>query len=332
MAQLTILGGGSWGTALAIVLAPRFEQTRLWVFEEDLAERMLENAENDLYLPGFVLPQTIEITASLEEALEGADIVLGVTPSHHMRHVFTDALPFLRSDMMFVSATKGIENGTLMRMSQVMCEVLQLRFEPSVAVLSGPTFAREIAAGDPAAVAIASTDAELARAIQALFSGPSLRLYTNSDVVGVELGAALKNVIAIGAGICQGLGLGNNTTAALITRGLAEITRLAVAMGGETKTLAGLAGLGDLVLTCTGDLSRNRRVGLELAKGRRLADIVENMKMVAEGVQSTFAAMDLAQRERVEMPIVEQMYAVLKLGKDPRDAVRCLMDRALKGE
>ena len=332
MAHLGVIGGGSWGTALSIVLAPRFEQVSLWVYEADLARRMEENGENDLYLPGFALPRNVLVTPQIDEALASADIVLAVTPSHHMRAILHDMLPHLHPSMLFVSATKGIENGSLLRMSEVMTQVIGARFQPSVAVLSGPTFAREIAAGDPAAVVVASENQELAMLIQASFAGPSFRLYTNADVTGVELGASLKNVIAIGAGICQGLGLGNNTTAALITRGLAEISRLAVAMGGRPRTLAGLAGLGDLVLTCTGDLSRNRRVGLELAKGRRLPDILESMKMVAEGVQTTFAAMDLARLHDVEMPIVEQMYSILKLGKDPRDGVRDLMERSLKGE
>jgi glycerol-3-phosphate dehydrogenase (NAD(P)+) len=332
MAQLAVIGGGSWGTALGIVLAPRFEQVNLWVYETDLAERMAETSENDIYLPGFILPGTVVVTPSLEEALAGSDIVIGVTPSHHLRRVFAEALEFLSPSMMLVSATKGLETGTLMRMSEVLTEVVRPRFEPEVAVLSGPTFAREIAAGDPAAVAISSTSAELAHAVQSLFSGPRFRLYRNDDPVGVEVGAALKNVIAIGAGICQGLGLGNNTTAALITRGLAEISRLAVAMGGNERTLAGLAGLGDLVLTCTGDLSRNRRVGMELAKGRKLPDILESMRMVAEGVQTTYAAVDLARKHEVDLPIISQMYQVLHLGKDPRDAVRELMERSLKGE
>jgi len=206
------------------------------------------------------------------------------------------------------------------------------RFVPRVAALSGPTFAREVARGEPAAVAIASPDLELTRDIQAAFSGPTFRLYTNDDVVGVEMGAALKNVIAIGAGLCHGLGLGNNTLAALITRGLAEITRLAVAMGGRHRTLAGLAGLGDLVLTCTGALSRNRQVGIELAKGRPIAEIVASMRMVAEGVETMTAAVDLARLHGVEMPITEQMYAIVKLGRPPRDALRELMERSLKGE
>ena len=332
MANLAIIGGGSWGTALSIALGSRFEHVSLWVHEPDLAERIEENGENDLYLPGFSLPRNLTSTCDHAAAVEGADVIVGVTPSQHVRRVFSELLPHIPGEALLVSATKGLETDTLLRMSEVMREVVAPRFQPPVAVLSGPTFAREIAAGEPAALVVSSADAELARAIQALFSGPSFRLYTNSDPVGVELGASLKNVIAIGAGICQGLGLGNNTTAALITRGLAEITRLAVAMGAQPRTLAGLAGLGDLVLTCTGDLSRNRRVGLELAKGRNLTNITESTPMVAEGVYTTKAARELSLRHSVEMPIVEQMYEILYARKHPQDGVRDLMERSLKGE
>jgi glycerol-3-phosphate dehydrogenase (NAD(P)+) len=293
---------------------------------------MAETGENDLYLPGFSLPRNVEFTPDYATALDGADAVLAVTPSHHLRRVFTELLPYLTPSMMFVTATKGLETGSLLRMSEVLREVIAPRFKPAVAVLSGPTFAREIAAGEPAAVVVASEDAELAVAIQSLFSGRSFRLYTNSDPMGVELGAALKNVIAIGAGICHGLGLGNNTLAALITRGLAEITRLAVASGAQARTLSGLAGLGDLVLTCTGELSRNRRVGIELARGRKISYIVEEMRMVAEGVHTTEAARELAVRYSVEMPIVEQMHAVIYGARNPRDAIRHLMDRTLTCE
>jgi glycerol-3-phosphate dehydrogenase (NAD(P)+) len=332
MAHLSVIGGGSWGTALALVLSARFEQVSLWVHEADLAERIQETGENDLYLPGFSLPRHVECTAEHAEAVDGADVVIGVTPSHYLRAVFTELLPHLQPSMLFVSATKGIENDTLLRMSEVMRQVISTRFQPDVAVLSGPTFAREIAAGEPAAVVIASEQPPLARAIQSLCSGPSFRLYTNTDPTGVELGAALKNVIAIGAGICHGLGLGNNTAAALITRGLAEITRLALSMGAEARTLAGLAGLGDLVLTCTGDLSRNRRVGIELAKGSRIENITQAMTAVAEGVQTTRAAKELALRQSVDMPIVHEMYEILYRGKHPRDGVRDLMERSLTAE
>ncbi len=332
MNRLAIIGAGSWGTALAIVLAPRFEDIRLWVYEQDLAERLRAARENDLYLPGFPVPPNVAIHTTFGAALDGAEAVLGVMPSHLARTLYTGMLPHLDSSMVFVSATKGIENGTLLRVSQVMREVIGARFEPRVAVLSGPTFAREVARFEPTALVAASEDPELARRVQRAFSGPTFRIYTNDDPVGVEIGAAAKNVVAIGAGVCHGLGLGNNTMAALITRGLAEITRLSLAAGGKPHTLAGLAGLGDLVLTCTGELSRNRTVGVELAKGRALADIVSSMRMVAEGVKTTTAVVDLARKSGVEVPIAEQMYGMLHLGRAPREAIRLLMERSLKGE
>jgi len=327
--KLAIIGAGSWGTALAIVLAPRFERVRLWVYEKDLAERMNAARENDVYLPGFPLPQNVEILNDLERSLHRASVVMGVMPSHHARGLYTQMMPHTNNDTTFVSATKGIENGTLLRMSQVIEEVTK---SPKIAVLSGPTFAREVARGEPAAVVISSSNQTVAAEVQTAFSGPTLRLYTNHDPIGVEVGAALKNVIAIGAGVCQGLGLGNNTLAALITRGLAEITRLAVAMGGEPKTLSGLAGLGDLVLTCSGELSRNRRVGLELAKGRGIAEITGSMRMVAEGVETCAAAVGLGAKFGVDLPIIQQMDAVLHQAKSPREALRDLMERTLKGE
>lgn len=329
---LAIIGGGSWGTALAMVLAPRFASVRLWFHEADLAARTASTRENDVFLPGFTLPANVTPVSDLEAALTGAEIVLGVMPSHHARAVYGRMLPYLEPSMRFVSAAKGIENGTLLRMSEIAGQVVGQKFEPRVAVLSGPTFAREIARGEPAAVVISSRDAALAEEIQARFAGPALRLYTNNDPVGVELGAALKNVIAVGAGVCAGLNLGSNSAAALITRGLAEITRLAVAMGGRPQTLAGLAGLGDLVLTCTGELSRNRQVGIALGKGRKLDEIVSGMKMVAEGVHTTKAAYDLARREGIDMPITGQMYEILELGKSPRETIRELMERRLRAE
>jgi len=329
---LSILGGGSWGTALAIALAPRFDSLRLWVFERDLAARMRASRENDVYLPGLRLPDHVEIVDDLAAVIDGARILLCVAPSHHARGLYQRVLPHLDPSVIFVSATKGIENGTLLRMSQVLAEVVRSKFEPRVAVLSGPTFAREVARGEPAAVVIASSDAATASTVQAAFSGPTFRLYTNSDPVGVEVGGALKNVIAIAAGVVHGLGLGNNTQAALITRGLAEITRLAVAMGGQASTMAGLAGLGDLVLTCGGELSRNRHVGSELARGRSLAEIVASTPMIAEGVETCGAAVALGEKFAVDLPIIHQMDAVLHRGKDPREAIRDLMERSLKGE
>ena len=328
MKRLSILGAGSWGTALALALSPRFDSIHLWVYEKDLAAKMHATRENQVFLPGFRLPDNVEFSTNIADALNGAEFVLGVMPSHHARHVYAAARPALHSGQTLVSATKGLENGSLLRMTQVIQEVTGF----PVAALSGPTFAREVARGEPTALVVASEDSSLASRVQSAFSGPAFRLYTNPDAVGVEMGAALKNVIAIGAGVCAGLGLGSNSMAALITRGLAEITRLAVSLGGKPLTLAGLAGLGDLVLTCTGELSRNRTVGMELAKGRKLDDIVDNMRMVAEGVQTTYAAVDLAQRQRVEMPITSQMDAIFRHGKAPRDAIRDLMDRTLKGE
>ena len=332
MKRLAIIGGGSWGTALSIALAPRFESLRLWIYEKDLALRVRAVRENDVYLPGFQLPPDVEATADLADALAGAEVVLSVMPSHHVRHLYEQMLPHLDDSMLFVSATKGIENGTLLRMTEVIADVVSARFPPRVCALSGPTFAREIAKGEPAALVVASNEETAAAGVQRAFSGPAFRLYTNPDPIGVEVGAALKNVIAIGSGVCHGLGLGSNTVAALITRGLAEITRLALAMGGQQKTLAGLAGLGDLVLTCMGDLSRNRKVGLELARGKKLADIVSSMKMVAEGVQTTYAAVDLARKYKVDLPITTQMDAIFRHGRSPKEAVRELMERSLKGE
>jgi len=246
--------------------------------------------------------------------------------------VYEQMAPHLSAAVPVVSATKGLETRSLLRVSEVIRRVLEPRFPPRIAVISGPTFAREVARADPTALVVASTEHELAAAVQSAFSGPTFRLYTSNDPVGVEIGGAVKNVVAIGAGVCHGLGLGHNAIAALITRGLAEISRLALAMGAQPKTLAGLAGLGDLVLTCTGDLSRNRHVGLELANGRKLDEIVASMRMVAEGIKTTQATVDLAQRYSVEMPIAQQMHAMLQLGRPPREAIRQLMERSLKGE
>jgi len=329
---LAIIGGGSWGTALSIVLAPRFESLHLWVYETDLAPRMRATRENDVYLPDLRVPDHVEIVTELGAALDGAEIVLGVIPSRHARGLYTRMLPHLHPSMIFASATKGLEDGTLLRMSDVLAEVVGRSFAPRIAVLSGPTFAREVARGEPTALVVASTDLETASRVQAAFSGSTFRLYTNADPIGVEVGGALKNVIAIAAGVVQGLGLGSNTMAALITRGLAEITRLAVVMGGQRNTLAGLAGLGDLVLTCEGEQSRNRKVGIGLARGLTLSEITGSTPMIAEGVESCAAAVALGAKFGVDLPIIQQMHAVLHLSKDPREAIRDLMERALKGE
>ncbi|MFZ0592744.1 MAG: NAD(P)H-dependent glycerol-3-phosphate dehydrogenase [Bryobacteraceae bacterium] len=332
MNKLAIIGAGSWGTALALTLSPRFGEIALWARDPSFAEELLETRINRRYLPGIRLPDNVQPTAGLDYALRGAAIVLSAVPSRFMRALYESMHPHVTPGMCFVSATKGIENVTLMRMSELIEQVLSPRLMPRVAVLSGPTFAKEIAEGEPAAVVIAAREAALAGRIQAAFSGPSLRLYTSCDVIGVETGAALKNVIAIGAGICRGLGLGGNSVAALITRGLAELTRLAVALGGEARTLSGLAGLGDLVLTATGDLSRNRFVGLQLAAGKPLSEIVAGMTQVAEGVDTCRAARELSRTARVHMPISEAMYEILYRGKPVAVAIRELMERPLTSE
>ena len=327
---LTVIGAGSWGTALAIALAPRFSSIRLWAHNPQHAAELRLKRENTRYLPGFLLPPKIHVCTDVEEALAETAIVLSVVPSQHLRGVLAQMRPHVRPEMRMVSASKGLESGTFYCMSRVIADVVSVR--DKVAVLSGPTFAREIAAGEPAAVVIACEDMDVAAEVQQAFATPSLRFYASSDVVGVELGAALKNVIAIGAGISRGLGLGSNSAAALVTRGLAEITRLAVDRGGKSRTLSGLAGLGDLVLTATGDLSRNRFVGIELGKGRKLRDILDEMTMVAEGVETCRAAYQLGQMRGLELPIITQMYQVLYEDKDPREAIRELMDRPLTTE
>jgi glycerol-3-phosphate dehydrogenase (NAD(P)+) len=278
------------------------------------------------------LPESIIPTTDLAEAIEGAQYVLTSIPSHVCRRLYEQMLPIVRPDMIFVSATKGIEIGSLMRMSEVIYSVMERRFIPRLTVLSGPSFAKEVARGDPTAIVIASADRAAAQAVQEEFSSNTLRLYASEDVVGVELGGAVKNVIAIAAGVIEGLGLGHNPQAALVTRGLAEMTRLACACGARSETLAGLAGMGDLVLTCTGDLSRNRRVGFELGRGLKLPDILKSMRMVAEGVKTTEATLALAERHKIEMPITRQVHRILQGLIAPRDAIRELMERSLRAE
>lgn len=323
--KLAILGAGSWGTALAIALENNFDSIVLWGFDPENADRCQRERENKKYLPGFKLPDRVEVTSELEPAADKAAVVLGVMPSKYARGIYAR----LSDVCALVSATKGLEQGTLQRMTQVAEESTGCR---RVAVLSGPTFAREVAAGEPTALVIASTDADLARQLQQAFRTPSFRPYTSSDPVGVELAGALKNVIAIAAGVVHGLELGSNARAALVARGLAEMTRLAVAAGGKPETLAGLAGLGDLVLTCTGESSRNRAVGVELARGRLLEEIRKSTPMVAEGVDTTAAALALARRYALEMPITQQVHRILQNEATPGDAVRQLMDRSLRGE
>lgn len=334
MQKMAIIGAGSWGTALAIVLGSERKSRKisLWVREKDVYEPLRESRENPVFLPSFKLPLEVEITCDFGAALDGATIVIGAMPSAHAREMYSAMLPFLRSEMRFVSATKGLEPQTLLRPSGVMQQVLAPKFPPRVAVISGPSFAKEVARGDPTAIVIASADRSTAKELQQEFSGRTLRFYTHDDVIGVELGGALKNVIALAAGVAEGLGLGHNTIAALITRGLVEITRLGTALGARRETLAGLAGLGDIVLTCTGELSRNRFVGCELGRGKKLNEILGAMRMVAEGVGTTAAARALARKTGIEMPITEQMFAVLYENRSPKDALRELMERRLKAE
>jgi glycerol-3-phosphate dehydrogenase (NAD(P)+) len=329
LTRLCVLGAGSWGTALVIALASRFEAVTLWARDAERAAEMQASRQNLRYLPGFRLPENVIVSADLACAAKAADIALIVIPSQHLRPVLKDFAVCCPGDTNLVSASKGIEERTLQRMSKVIVETLPDR---PVAVLSGPTFAKEIAAGEPAAVVIASEDLDFAAQVQRALATPALRFYASKDVVGVELGAALKNVIAIGAGICRGLGLGSNSAAALITRGLAEITRLAVAMGGQPRTLSGLAGLGDLVLTATGDLSRNRFVGIQLGWGHSLNQILANMTMVAEGVGTCRAAYVLGKRMNVDLPIIRKMHEILYERKDPRLAISELMERPLTTE
>jgi len=330
MHTLAIIGGGSWGTALASILSPRFPTVRLWVYEADLAERIRKTRVNDIFLPDIDLPANIQVEHSLEAALLDADVVVSAVPSHVVRPVFTAMCPSLTPGVRIISATKGLESTTMLRMTEVVRSVIGPAFP--IAALSGPTFAREVAKGSPTAVVLASDDPNLVAEAQAAFSGPTFRVYGSRDPVGVEIGGALKNVIAIGAGISDGLGLGHNAIAALITRGLAEITRLAVALGARAETLSGLAGLGDLVLTCTGDLSRNRQVGLKLASGLILSRIVESTPMIAEGIKTTAVAMELAARHSVDLPIAGEMDAVLNQGRPPGEAIQRLMTRTLRCE
>jgi glycerol-3-phosphate dehydrogenase (NAD(P)+) len=330
--RIAVIGAGNWGTALAAILCDRRHAVRLWAYEQEVAESIRLRHENEIFMPGVRLPESILPTTDIAETLDGAGIVLTVMPSHVCRLLYERMLPFLRPDMIFVSATKGLDTERHLRMSEVIKEVLSAHFNPRLCVLSGPSFAREVVRGDPTAVVDASEDREAALIVQEAVSSKVLRLYTSSDVIGVELGGAIKNVIAIAAGVLSGLGLGHNSTAALITRGLAEMTRLACACGGRRETLAGLAGMGDLVLTCTGDLSRNRTLGFELGRGRKLADIVGSMRTVAEGVKTAGVTVALAAKHHVEMPITQQIHRILDGKIEPRTAIRELMERTLKDE
>lgn len=327
-----VIGGGSWGSAFARHLGTIGLPTRLWIREEDIYEEALRSGENAAFLPGFAFPPAVGFSNDLRETVSFGDVLFFAVPSQFCRAVYGKVAAVLRKDQIVVSLTKGFDKRTLMRMSQVMEEVFRPHVRPRLAVLSGPSFAREVAAGFPTALVVASRDQATARDVQHLISSLTIRAYTSSDVTGVEVAGALKNVIAIAAGIVDSMKFGLNSRAALITRGLVEITNLGISLGARKETFSGLAGIGDLVLTCTGELSRNHRVGHELGKGRTLADILAGMKMVAEGVHTTLAARRISRALGVEMPISEQIYQVLYRGKPPKKAVTELMSRALKAE
>jgi glycerol-3-phosphate dehydrogenase (NAD(P)+) len=344
--KIAILGAGSWGTALAIVLTRSRQPHRisLWVHDPELAEFLCRERENPTYLSGEKLPAEVEVTNDMAEALAEAQIVVGAIPSAYARKVYAQARPHWQRDVIVVSATKGLEPITHARMSEVIHEVLGDAAAARSAVLSGPSFALEAARGEPTAVVVAGRPvleltrvvgrhyADPAGEVQAEFAGPGFRLYTNNDVLGVELAGAMKNVIAIAAGACTGLGLGANSLAALITRGLAEMSRLAGRLGAQPGTMSGLAGLGDLVLTCNGALSRNRQLGMQLGQGRELKEILAEMKMVAEGVGTSAALLDLAAEANIELPITEQVAMILHEGKSPAEAIRDVMERPSKRE
>jgi len=326
--RVTVIGGGSWGTTLAFLLADKGYPVKLWLYEKDLAQQIQRGRENSLYLPGVKLPYSITATNSFEEAVAGCELILFVVPSHVTRSVLIQLAPYLSAGIPMVCATKGIENDTLMLMSEVLMDVLPAEHHPRLAFLSGPSFAKEACQRLPTAVSLAAGDHNLAVQLQAILASPYFKVFTTTDIVGVQVGGALKNVIALAAGGADGMGFGTNTRAALITRGLVEIMRLGVAMGAQARTFYGLSGMGDLVLTCTGELSRNRTVGFKIGQGMKLPEILAEMKMVAEGVNTTKSAYQLAQKLQVKMPIVEQVYAVLFHEKDPREAVTDLMEQA----
>ena len=330
--KIGIIGAGAWGTALALLLADKGHDIALWMYEKDLAEETRRTRANRVYLPGFALPVNITVTPALEEAVRERPYVLSVVPSHTVRAVSSQLAPYLADNAVIVSASKGIEIETLMPLSDVLHETLPSKFRNRLCFLSGPSFAREVALKLPTAVALASYDPEAGNLVQKLMSTPYFRVYTNPDVIGVELGGSIKNVIAIAAGVLEGLGFGYNTMAALLTRGLSEMSRLGSALGADPRTFSGLAGMGDLVLTCTGGLSRNRTLGVRLGKGEKLDDILKGAKAVAEGVRTAKAARELARKNGIEMPIVEEMYKILYEGKDPRQATKDLMGRELRGE
>ena len=329
--SVAVVGAGSWGTAFAAMLAGRYESVTLWAHETDVCADLRDRRENRGFLPGIALPPAIRPTNDLADAVSGKTVVIFAVPSHHLREVASRAAAHVSPDACLVSLAKGVENGTLKRMTEVLAEASP-SLVPRVAALSGPTFAREVAEGKPTGATVAAHDLSVARRLQHALSGSRFRLYADDDVTGIEIGGALKNVMAIAAGMADGLGFGHNARALLISRGLAEISRLGVRLGANPQTFAGLAGMGDLVLTCTGDLSRNRTVGMRVGRGERIGDILPEMTMVAEGVRTAVSAVELSRRTGVPMPISEQVHAILHEGKDVREAVSELFSRALKRE
>ena len=330
--KIGVIGGGSWGTALAKLLADKGFDTIMWCFDEGLPETINTTRENSMYLPDFTLPETLRATDDLEEAIYGRDLVVSVSPSHVVRPVLTQIADKFEEGCVIVSATKGIENDSLMLVSDILEDVLPIRMHPYLTYMSGPSFAREVADRKPTAVTVASYNHKLAVHVQEVFSTDRFRCYTTQDVPGVEIGGAIKNVIAIAAGAVSAMDLGHNSMAGMITRGLHEITRLGVKLGANPLTLAGLAGMGDLVLTCTGGLSRNRRVGMKLGQGMSLQQVLDEMKMVAEGVKTSASVHDLSQKLGIEMPLSEQVYQVVHQDKPAAQAIDDIMNRALKHE
>ena len=332
MKRAAVLGAGAWGTALAKVLADKGECVTLYTRRPELSGQIAQTRINERYLPGVELGGDLVVTTDLGQALSEATLIVLAVPSHALRHVVGEAHRSWPREAPIVSATKGIENDSLMLMGEVVLDVAGVSAANRMTILSGPSFAHEVARGLPTAIVVAGSSADVVRDVQQRFASDRLRVYSSDDAVGVELGGALKNVIAIAAGACDGLGYGHNSRAALITRGLAEIVRLSMAKGGNALTLAGLAGLGDLVLTCTGEQSRNRTVGFELGRGRTLAEVLSKLGHVAEGVKTTKSAYDLAHKLGVDMPITTEVYRVLYEGKSPRQAVSDLMARTLRAE
>ena len=330
--KASVIGGGTWGSVFALHLGRLNIETQLWIREHDVYEETIRNRENTAFLPGFLFPPPVSFFHDIKKAASSTEIVFIAVPSKFSRRIYEQLAPSLSSAQIIVSLTKGIEKNSLKRMSEVMEEVFSPLFTPRIAALSGPSFALEVVQNHPTAVVVASKDLNLAKKIQHLISSVSFRAYTSKDIIGVELGGALKNVIAIAAGISDSLEFGNNSNAALVTRGISEIKRLGIKLGARMETFSGLAGIGDLVLTCTGKLSRNRYVGYQLGKEKTLAEIVSSMKMVAEGISTTLSARQLAKREEVEMPISEQVYQVLYKNKNPKRALQDLMSRKLKEE